>query len=353
MPGVEAIPEAAFPLIRELGLDRAVALAGGKIVEGFENAWIRSDPVLLPGRWLHIERSVFASAAIQEAVARGVEISMVRRLPSVPADCFAAVDATGRSAAWSRPIHRQGNQVADLFEIPAAAAERGRIERTPDRWMYRIGSTLGVVSTRSRPSHGPPGARYLGRRPAFPQWCEDPVRGRRIAVGDAAFAYDPLAGHGIRFALASAFAAASVIQTWSEKSDTAPASRFYRDFVNQARIRHLEFLDKLELDQPPAPPQPLPEKVRFSGRRGTAELSIESRIVTSDAVLFADQTAVRWLGGVDLLEFEHLARKPVTSAALLGHLHSLGVSGARARSIMSWCLRRGVLEAIAINTNTP
>jgi len=96
----------------------------------------------------------------------------------------------------------------------------------------------------------PKGARYLGRRPAFPQWCENPIEGRRIAVGDAAFAYDPLAGQGIRFALASAFAAASVIQDWKENGDHGAANRFYRDFVGQARVRHLEFLAKLELDLP-------------------------------------------------------------------------------------------------------
>jgi len=97
----------------------------------------------------------------------------------------------------------------------------------------------------------PKGARYLGRRPAFPQWCENPIEGRRIAVGDAAFAYDPLAGQGIRFALASAFAAASVIQCWKENGDHGTANCFYGDFVRQARARHLEFLAKLEPIFPP------------------------------------------------------------------------------------------------------
>src|SRR5258707_4096865 len=96
-PGLEAVPEAAFPLIAELDLDRAVALAGGKIVEGFENAWTPSAPILRPGRWLHVERSSFAAAAIQEAVTRGARLSIVKTLPPAPNHCFAAVDATGRS----------------------------------------------------------------------------------------------------------------------------------------------------------------------------------------------------------------------------------------------------------------
>ncbi len=138
-PGLEAVPEAAFPLIADLDLDRAVALAGGKIVEGFENAWTPSAPILRPGRWLHVERSSFAAAAIQEAVTRGARLSIVKTLPPAPNHCLAAVDATGRSAVWSRPIRRRGDQVADLFEIPSAAV-RGRVERSPVGWIYRKAS---------------------------------------------------------------------------------------------------------------------------------------------------------------------------------------------------------------------
>ena len=347
--GMEAIPEAAFSLLAELGLEDAVAQAGGRIVEGFENAWVPGAPVLRPGRWLHVERKAFAAAAIRLALVRGAQVSMVKRLPPVPKRCLAAVDATGRSAAWSRPIRRQGNQVADLFEM-SSTAERGRIERSADGWMYRIGSTVGLVSSQRNRAAAPAGARFLGRRPAFPQWCDNPVEGRRIAAGDAAFAYNPLAGQGIRFALASAFATASVIQTWAEKGDRQAARRFYRGFVAQARIRHLEFLRKLELDVAPAVQSPLPAMVRFTGRSGRAELSVDSRIVRGQAILLDGPTAVRWIGGVDLLQLEQLARKPVASAALLDHLTSAGVEPARASAVLSWCLRKGVLKSLVTPT---
>jgi len=344
LPGVEAIPEAAFSLITELGLDGAVARAGGRIVEGFENAWVPSAPALRQGRWLHVERSAFASAAIDEAISRGAGRSIVERLPSVPSRCIAAVDATGRSAAWSRPIRRRGKQAADLFEISPPEV-RGRIERSPDGWIYRIGPTLGVISTCGRPDT-PNGARYLGRRPAFPQWCENPIEGRRIAVGDAAFAYDPLAGQGIRFALASAFAAASVIQDWKENGDHGAANRFYRDFVGQARVRHLEFLAKLELDLPAEITEPLPTSVTFSGRIGSAELCVDSRIVTDLAIILSDKSAVRWLVGVDLLQFAEVAGKSASSVALITYLTSAGVDAVLARAVLSWCIRKGVLKAI-------
>jgi hypothetical protein len=343
-PGIEAIPESAFPLIAELGLEGAVSRAGGRTFEGFENAWNPSAPVVRAGRWLQLDRSAFAATAIEHAVARGARISRAKTLPPVPDGAFAAVDATGRSAAWSRPVRRQGNQVADLYEMPSAVT-RGRIERFSGGWTYRIGSTLGVVSTHRNRPRAPAGARALGRRPAFPQWCEEPVRGRRIAVGDAALAYDPLAGQGIRFALASAFAASTVIHTWAGNGDAEAADRFYRDFVAHARIRHLEFLAKLDRDEAPESPEPLPARIRFCGRIGRAGLSVDSRVVTDHAVLLADKTAVRWVGGVDLLEISRLARSTITSELLLGELESAGIDPVTAGAVLGWCLRMGVLRA--------
>ena len=342
--GVEAIPEVAFPLIADLGLNDAVIQAGGRIVKGFENAWVRSAPVLAPGRWLYVERRAFAAAAIRLALARGAQISVVKRLPAVPKNCFAAVDATGRSAAWSRPIRRVGNLVADVFEV-SSNGERGRVERSSDGWIYRIGSTVGVVSTRQRRSASPAGARFLGRRPAFPQWCESPLEGCRIAVGDAALAHNPLAGQGIRFALASAFAAASVIQTWAHDGDREAAQSFYNNFVAQARIRHLEFLEQRELDAAAEIPQVLPERVRFSGRSGLAELSVDSHVVRGRAILLDGPAAVRWLGGVDLLQVEKLAGKPVVSTTLLREIVALGVTPVHASAVLLWCLRKGVLTS--------
>jgi hypothetical protein len=341
---MEAIPEAAFPLLAELGLDDAVAQAGGRIVNGFENAWVPTAPALKPGRWLHLERRAFAAAAVQVALARGAQVSVVKLLPPLPRRCLAAVDATGRSAAWSRPVRRLGDQVADIFTI-STTAERGRIERSADGWIYRIGSTVGVVSTRQRRSPAPAGARFLGRRPAFPQWCERPIMGRRIAVGDAALAHHPLAGQGIRFALASAFAAASVIQTWADKGDREASHRFYSSFVAQARIRHLEFLEHRELDAAAENPQTMPERVRFSGRSGLAELSVDAHVVKGPAILLDGPTAVRWLGGVDLLQLKKLARKPVASAALMREIAAGGVEPAQASAVLLWCLRKGVLTS--------
>src|ERR1039458_9089245 len=120
----------------------------------------------------------------------------------------AAVDATGRSAAWSRPVVRQGRDVATLFEAARAPRTPARITRLAHGWAFSIGvdlaATIGLVGGYSdlmdgvtRASLGVEGdIRFIGRRPAFPQWCQSPIRERRISVGDAALAYNPVAGHG-------------------------------------------------------------------------------------------------------------------------------------------------------------
>jgi 2-polyprenyl-6-methoxyphenol hydroxylase-like FAD-dependent oxidoreductase len=144
------------------------------------------------------------------------------------------------------PASRQSGRRSFRDFVP----RRTRPNRALARWLVVQNWVYAVCREHPRTPGYTKGGRYLGRRSAFPQWCENPTEGPRIAVGDAAFAYDPLAGQGIRFALASAFAAASVIQCWKENGDRGTANCFYGDFVRQARARHLEFLAKLELDLP-------------------------------------------------------------------------------------------------------
>jgi hypothetical protein len=361
--GIEAIPVSCLPLIQDLRLENAFVEAGGELVENFENEWLPDSPVLLPGRWLHIDRNRFAEAALREASARGTKILSAKKLPELAAihrDYFAAVDATGRAAAWSRPIHRQGNQVADLFSVKSVKNSRARIVRLSHGWAYRIGlrhlATAGIVSPGAPKRRGfslTIAARlglegcetcFLGRRPAFPQWCDNPLVRRRIAIGDAALAYDPIAGQGIRFAIVSAFAAASVLQTWRD-GPYDPAARFYRNFVAQAVNRHLAAREQMNLTLPLSEPESLPEIVRFSGRKVKTEINVNSRIVMDDAILLQDRTAVRWVGGIDLLAIEELSRAPISRTSLMNSLVSLKLSHTRADALVRWCLRNHVLTS--------
>ena len=204
---------------------------------------------------------------------------------------LAAIDATGRAAAWSRPVRRQQRHVAELFEGPPCPSSlRGRVvaDRGGKRCAYRVGlpgsTSVGIIrSGQSRSELDPSIAQsldlpagqfyYVGRRPAFPQWAIEPACGRRFAVGDAAFASDPLAGQGIRFAMASGIAAAAAVHSLAQSAWATLAVDYYRNFVGSARDRHLAWLARLRegLSAPP-PPFALPDTLRFTARPRLAAL---------------------------------------------------------------------------------
>ena len=263
----EILPPEARAQIESLSWQGVFDHAGATTVEGFENCWNLDDTVVKPGVFLHVERTALARWRLNFAQERGARVQDLRELPPLgPEDAegislkeqglerrfLAAIDATGRAAAWSRPVERQDRHVAQLFEGPPCPSSlRGRVvaDRGGKRRAYRVGLpgsiSVGIIgSGQSRTELGPslaqsldlPAAqfRYVGRRPAFTQWAVEPACGRRFAVGDAAFASDPLAGQGIRFAMASGIAAAAAVNSLAQ-SDGAPlALDYYRNFVNSA-----------------------------------------------------------------------------------------------------------------------
>ena len=378
MPGVEALPEAALAMFAELEIEHVLRQAEPVVVNGFENRWRTQEPVVHSGAWIHFERALLAQAAIREAIRRGAVLRFCAALPKIfhqpdsicimregETLCFdAAVDATGRSAIWSRPIRRSGRQVADLYRLPADTLKCGIIARDSNRWSYLLGTdrsvTLGIVAKdgthRNLPDariqdglgFSPDCAEFAGRRPAFPQWCEIPVHQRRLAIGDAALAYDPVAGQGVCFAISSALAASATISTWRHAPlRREAADRFYSDFVNQRRHRHLSHIQRIYQESPPPQltAQQLPEMLVFSGEIGTADLLVVSAITTQEVLVLRDGTKVRWLGSLDLLDIRNFARRPVRSLTLVNYLTSSRFSPAEAVRALQWCVRHGLLKA--------
>jgi hypothetical protein len=371
--GAEAIAEPALQLLAELGLERALKSAGAEMFTGFDNAWHAPAPHMKPGRWIHVDRRALASAALDEAVASGALLyvcdglprlqfgdnSVRARLENEDLDFIAALDASGRSAVWSRPLQRLGNEVAAMFQVQNPCPGRGKIVRTEDGWAFFIGSTtaptVAVVGPAKRTLSDDIKARlgvkgrvkFAGHRPAFAQWCQHPVARRRLAVGDAALAYSPLAGQGVRFALATAYSAGAVIQTWRDDPNaTASAENYYSGFIESARVRHLEFLSKLhasEWRQPQA--IALPELVHFAGHIRLGELVRDSRIVPEAVIVMPDGEAARWVGGFDLLQLKDLAQTPVHTVKLIRRLQDFSMNGKQADMLIRWCLERRILRA--------
>jgi flavin-dependent dehydrogenase len=399
-PGVEVLPPEARHQVLALGWTSVFDEAGAVIVEGFENHWNTAEPTIKPGRFVHVERTSLARAALAFVIRQGARVLDVRSLPRLESKettgvsithggvnrrFLAAVDATGRAAAWSRPVRRQGRQIADLFEGPSDALPlRGRVvsDFGGDGWAYRAGlvdsTTVGVIGrpggsrpeldlSSARALDVPAGRfRFVGRRPSFPQWASDPVRGLCFAVGDAAFASDPLAGQGIRFAMASGIAAATAIDALVRSefiasrfpqarpfagqeaimfNSPALASDYYRDFVNSARARHLRAVASLRAGST-TPPEAirLPATLCFTARPRMAALSQSGALGADIAYELPDGGLVRWLGPFDLRRLAHLASAPVPSNELAQRLRAEGLSPPDAQKLIFWCVSHKVLE---------
>jgi 2-polyprenyl-6-methoxyphenol hydroxylase-like FAD-dependent oxidoreductase len=378
--GAEILPPDAHTQIDALGWRAVLRAAGALSIEGFENHWDIQRPAVKRGGFLHVDRRALADAALAHVVERGAVVVGCRPLPPLQpisegvetlVECtrrrfIAALDATGRAAAWSRPVRRFGRLVADVFEVegpPGTSPLRGRVVATgAGRWAYRVGlrdcTTIGVVApaaaaqrsldleVRQRLAVPDGAAAFVACRSASPQWSTEPALRHRLAVGDAAFASDPIAGQGIRFALASAIAAAAVVCTLTGQDDGRAelALEYYRDFVDSARDRHLRFLARLDNGlESPQPAGALPRTLQFRANARTTGLNIDGVIVPGIAVDLPDGGSVRWLGTFDLLILRELAQDPVSSDSLVRSLRDHGLTGSETELLLRWCLARGIL----------
>jgi hypothetical protein len=288
----------------------------------------------------------------------------------------AAIDATGRAAVWSRPVRRPESSVADVYEVPIRAQPRGRIARVESQhnnvseavgarsvWAYRVGTaqgvSVGIISSGGLSSGHTSGiwqavgvpavkAVWSGRRAAAQQWSERPVDGRRIAIGDAAHAYAPLAGQGIRFALTSARIAALVVRSWTISHESGlRASSFYEDFVRHSARRHRRWLQERP-DHPSSAAGVLPDFVRCTAPVSEVGLIVDSLIVRGAAVKLGDGDYVRWVGGVDAVEIRELATNGIRTSILIDAL-AHGSRYRQAEAVVRWCVKHDLLRDCTVN----
>ena len=377
--GVEILPTAMADQLAVLGLGDALARAGAFLAEGLDARWGRTDDGPRSYRTLHIDRLVLRRETLAEAVARGAEIRAVVRLPDLSATgresveyagdrFFAALDATGRRAAWARPVERLGRTYADIFAVATPAFSRlARVLRLSGGWAYAAGSgakaTVGIIHDDKpcrevslpdeirqalRLPHSIP-IRKLGRRPAFPQYARASVQGRLLAVGDAAFAHNPLAGRGLSFALGSAFAAAAVVASWRNRpNDYADAATYYREYVAAEQRRHLAFLASFDSNPPPVRPINPSHVLSWDARVAMAPLARGKCIGREPAIMLDDGGFVRWLGDFDLLELQALSAASIGPDALIAGLCALGLTGQQAVLLLHWAVQHGVLAVTEV-----
>lgn len=117
--------------------------------------------------------------------------------------------------------------VGDPRGLPGGGALAGHL----DRLTAGFPQISRLLAAAGRP--GPVLARLAGVAVA-----DQPAAARRLRVGDAALALDPLSGHGVFEAIAGGFAAAAVVNTiLGRPGDAALARRFYRDRLHANFVR--------------------------------------------------------------------------------------------------------------------
>ena len=198
--------------------------------------------------------------------------------------------------------------------------------------------------------------RLTARRPAFLQWAEEPIKDRRLAIGDAALAYDPIAGQGIRFALSSAIAAAAVVYTWRDLPEYKDvATDFYHELVTTEQQKHLSNMNSLYTNELlPTTRQPsnpslhntvLPSTICYVGQAKVKGLYIDGLIQPSEVLVLPDGNPVRWVGNFDLLTLRELCKVPLSTAILVENLGSVQINQEQALSLIRWCLEHKILSS--------
>jgi 2-polyprenyl-6-methoxyphenol hydroxylase-like FAD-dependent oxidoreductase len=357
-PVIEALPYAAVHLFTETGLGQALSASDPITIDGFDNHF-HDTHLLLDGAWIHVDRSALARHCLRAALDRGARL--LRDPNRVGRGVLAIVDATGRAARRSRPIQRSRPATATIFTSqPHSEPRPGRVIRTASGWAYRIdhptATTVGVVTDRHPADivHTDE-VKHLGIdsadidhhsiRNCSVQWSDDPIGHRRIAIGDAALALNPLAGQGVRFALASTLAAAAVVRSWVDGHDDHYIDEYYRTFIAGVRARHLATLNAMfDGTLPPDPPPRLDPQspVSFSATAVTTGQNRGGRIVAAQAFQLPDGGLTRYVGGVDLM----MLRDATTHSGTLAEAYQaladkIGLQ--TANTLISWAIREGLL----------
>jgi hypothetical protein len=360
-PVIEALPAAAVHLFTETGLGQALSASNFITVDGFDNHFHDTHRVL-DGTWIHLGRFTLARHCLQAAVDRGARV--LRGPGQVGGGVFAVVDATGRAARRSRPIARSRPATATVFTgQPQSGPRPARVIRTASGWAYRIdhpaATTVGVVTDRHPVDtlHSDV-ATALGVdsdavdrhsvHSCCVQWSDDPIGRRRIAIGDAALALNPLAGQGVRFALASALAAAAVIRSWVDGCDDHYVDEYYRTFIAGVRARHLATLNAM-FDGTPPPDAPAATRrldpqspVSFTATAVTTGQNRGGRIVAEQAFRLPDGGLTRYLGGVDLMALQDATTHGSTLAEVYRALADK-IGPQTADTLISWAVGQGLL----------
>ena len=271
---VEGVSERTLARLRIAGL-----LAAAECVRGpGERTGVWGDGVTATSREYIVERSAFDRALLTDAAASGVVtradwvIALEQsnegwcvRTRSGDIDCRVVIDARGRR---SRGAPLRGPRLAAIsqrFQSPGHASLRTVVHPLADGWCWlaedeegmRWVQVVGAPGT-LQPRHdlslqiattlkalpalaasldgavavGPSSVRAAVAKMSIPA----PARGM-LRVGDAAIAMDPLSGHGLHEALASASVTVAAAHTYLDRDDWIAVEQFVNERAHEVWSR--------------------------------------------------------------------------------------------------------------------
>lgn len=396
-PAVEGLSERVLEALRRAGCARALDAVGppvprrsswGGQTTVINREWVverdRLDAGLLEDLRQAGVSVIEGTATAAEPVAAGWQITVRGRLDPLAADFL--VEARGRRAPHRTSSVTRGPAalaVARRFSVPVRAPFTA-IAACRDGWAWfgdagrgwavlqcvfdteTLGSEPGLDALHTAlVSNLPEAAAWLGPnavpldgvtgRDAGATLQDEIITARMLRVGDAAFAIDPLSGHGMFEAAGGAMAAAPVINTLLRRpEDAALAMEFYETRARGAFLRHARVgreLYALETRWPTAPfwaaRQVWPDAEPSHPEPGAARLEnrpvVENGMVVRRAVVVSqDQPrGVRFIDGVDLAAVVDLLGQGVTDPEALAV--RLDQPPAAVRSALAWLRGQGVL----------
>lgn len=431
----ESLTPGVMPMLASMGAGRAIEAAGFPRVRVVATNWegARTERVDPREEGRLVDRGVFDAILLDHAKEAGVRVmqpAFVRRARAVEGGwsleldrggeelelraAFLA-DASGRASrlgARRRPSGASTVAIHGYFR-GAALPRRPRIEALDDGWCWgvpipdgtfnalvfvdaarvrteRSGASrarrsldelLGALLAGSALAQDLAGAEPCGparAADATPYFDERCVDARRIRVGDAALALDPLSSSGVQRAIQTALSGAIVANTLLRKPDGRDAAmQFHRDAVLGAAARHrtwtaAHYASGASLARggafwrarASAPEDAAlvitPPSVELPDVDAKLQLSVDARWVDAPCLggTFVEvQRAlehprldgpVAYLGGHALAPLlATLADTPGRSARELARSWSGALSLDRSVTILRWLAARGVLEPAA------
>lgn len=332
-----------------------IASAGFRLSSATLLRWLGETERIVSDRpSLIVDRARFDALLLDAARDAGVDVVFGASMPR--ARFF--VDATGR-ANLSRRKRR--------FTAPRVTAWHTRwqgsdfpdetlVERRGDSWMWGTKLPDGTFSTLA---FGDPSLKFEFLRlpiapphafDATPYVCDSPIDATSAAVGEAAFAIDPISSSGVQCALASGITAAIAIHTILDRPANAEAAiRFYTSHVQRASSQHTRWTAETyngESDANALPNVPRDAIVATNRDAQVIAPTIRDNFVELEpAIRTSSGHDVAYLGGTPLAPL--VASLPArTPAHRIVDRWSATMPRPHATAVLSWLVREGVVHVV-------